>query len=254
MRELTYDLDLLLGSMEAWRRSAALRAFYQSLYGELMTFSSSGQTLELGSGIGSLREFFPEVVLSDVALTPFVDQAVSAYDIQASGRSWDNVVAIDVLHHLCHPWEFFASASAALHPGGRVLLAEPASTIWGRRFYRLCHHEPCLPDKIDAKAEFVPDPITGEYANMGMGWALFARDRKQTEERLRSLEMRLVAVRWRDFAAYPATGGFSRPAFLPSAVIKGLLACERLVPQQVMKFLALRMLIVVEKTSEKTIS
>jgi len=239
--EVTYDLALLEKSAAKWRRSPGLRAVYGDILNEVAKALRPGRTLELGSGIGLAREFIPELTTSDIVKTPYVDRAVSAYALEEAGERWANIIAFDVLHHLRTPLRFLASASRALEPGGRVLLVEPAATFGGRLFYRLAHHEPCRPAEITAPFE-APDE-RGEFANMGTGWALFQTHRVEVEARLGRMGLRLDGVHYRDLLAYPATGGFSRPALLPVGVLHGLLRCERVMPQWLARRIGLRMVV-----------
>lgn len=247
MTETTYDPKLLQGSADKWSRSAALRAWYGNLVGALAAWRKEGPTLELGSGIGAARDVFPELTTSDVVATPYADRVVDAYAIPHD-PPWANLLAVDVLHHLRDPFRFFASASAALEPGGRLLLSEPAATPWGRLFYRLFHHEPINPAAIVPPFVFAPDDAaTGEFANMGMARALFVDHHDNTQARLAHLRLSVNAVRYRDLFAYPATGGYSRSALLPAPVIRTLLAAERRLPNPVCAFAGLRMTIVLTR-------
>lgn len=81
----TYDLSLLEQSNAHWERSPSLRWIYGQFYGRARELAKSGPILELGSGIGRIKEFWPEVVTSDVTKTRFVDRIVDAYSIEASG-------------------------------------------------------------------------------------------------------------------------------------------------------------------------
>jgi SAM-dependent methyltransferase len=244
---ITYDLSLLQKSRQKWQASPELRAVYADIFADLRRWLAPGRTLEIGSGIGVSRDYIPGLVTSDVVATPFVDRAVSAYAIPSEG--WGNLIAFDVLHHLQEPLRFFASAAAALAPGGRVVLAEPAGTPGGRLFYRFFHHEPCRPGLVRPPFVF-PAEADGSFANMGMGHALFSRHRPVVAARLRELGLTMVAVQYRDLLAYPATGGFSRPALLPEAVLRGLMGIERRLPQALLRLLALRMVIVIERATD----
>ena len=245
---VTYDLSLLRRSAERWRVSAGLRAYYHDLLRDVLRHAPAGPKLELGSGIGAIREIDDSVVTSDVAPTPYVQRVVSAYAIEEAGRDWSAVLATDVLHHLCEPLRFLASAAENLRPGGRIVLAEPAATPLGRLFYRCCHREPCRHEELDTPWRFEADRTTNEFANMGMAWALFVRERPAVERQLASLGLRVVEVAFRDGAAYPVTGGFSMRQLLPTAVIRGLLTLERRIPQWLWRIAALRMVIVLEKS------
>ena len=240
----TYDLSLLERSAAKWQASPALRTVYGDIFGAMRQALAPGRVLEIGSGIGVAREYFPGLVASDVMVTPYVDRAISAYAIPL--ESWGNIIALDVLHHLQEPLRFLESAATGLAVGGRLILAEPAGTVGGRLFYRLFHREPCRPAEVLSPFRFATD-ADGEFANMGMAHALFGGEQPEVDACLRACGLRLVSVRYRDLLAYPATGGFSWPALLPAPVLRGLLAVERGLPQALLRFLALRMIVVLEK-------
>lgn len=250
MGDVTYDLDLLTQSRHKWENSAGVRTVYRAIFKEALHYAKPGAILEVGAGAGFLKEEFPEVVTSDIAKTPYVEMELSAYEIEDGGRSWSTIVAMDVMHHLRDPFRFFRSASASLEPGGRVVLIEPAGTWWGRCFYRLFHQEPCRPDRVCPPYVFEPDDAAGNFANMGMGWALFQRDRESVGQLLDSSGLKLVEVRFRDVVAYPATGGLSHRQFLPTWLLRWMISLERVLPQWVLAHLGLRMIVVLERRSE----
>lgn len=245
--DVTYDLSLLEQSREKWDRSPAVRAFYGDVFAVMMAHARSGETLDLGSGIGVIKDFFPDVVTSDIEKTPFVDLAVSCYDIEDAGKTWGNLLAFDVLHHLTKPLDFFQSAANALRPGGRLILTEPAATPGGRLFYKLCHHEPMEPAVLQPPFKFEADTPDGEFANMGMGVALFVQHFNVLKPLLQGMGLSVCEIMFRDVWAYPLTGGFSKPQLLPTAVIRWLLKCERALPKFLLHLCALRMIIVLEK-------
>ncbi len=253
MSEVTYDLRLLRQSRAKWERSPAVQVYYCSLFDGLLQKAINGSTLDLGSGIGTIKSFYPSVVTSDIEKTPYVDLAVSCYELEEADRQWENLMATDVLHHLRRPFDFFRSAARVLNPGGRVLLCEPAATPFGQVFYRLFHHEPIRPAELAPpfKLNILDENSRdAEFANMGMATAIFRTHRKWTENALGELGLTLVSVEYRDFFAYPLTGGLSKPQLIPTGFLKILLKLEKLFPQAVMKLCALRMIIVLQKYSE----
>jgi len=244
----TYDLRLLERSHEKWRRSPALRAYYESLYRDMAAQAAPGPALEIGSGCGVIRDFIPGVVTSDVRKTRFVDCAASAYALEGvGGGPWATVFLLDVLHHLREPMRFLASAARSLRSHGRIVMGEPAATPGGRLFYRLFHHEPIRPEAVHPPYAFPSDAHDTEFANMGMAWALFWRDRESVGVKLRDLGLRIATVRFRDVFCYPASGGFSRPALLPAGLLRAGLAAERMIPQAVLAQLGLRIVVALEK-------
>ena len=251
MADITYDLELLTRSRSKWESSSGVRLVYGAIFEEAMGFSKSNRILEIGSGAGFLKELYPEVVTSDIVLTPYVEREVSAYEIEKSGERWGTIIAMDVLHHLREPLRFFSSASASLTPGGRLILIEPAGTLMGRAFYGLFHQEPCRPDGLRDPYCFEADDEEGNFANMGMGWALFHRDRGEINRRLAAMGLRAVAVRFRDVLAYPATGGLSRNQLLPTGLLRLILSLERVLPQWALARIGLRMVIVLESVGDR---
>ena len=201
--------------------------------------------------IGGIKAFIPDVVTSDLVKTPYVDTVCSAYDIVPSETSgtgqWSNIIAVDVLHHLRQPLGFLEEASRALAQGGRILLMEPAGTPFGRLFYTLFHQEPISPKDIVPPFDFLPNQGPVEFANMAMGTSLFVKYRSLVEKALAEMDLKLAALHYRDLLAYPLTGGYSAPQMLPTPLLKGVLSLEKRLPQWVMRWMALRVLIVIEK-------
>lgn len=248
MPEITYDLSLLERSLRAWETSPGLRTVYADIYQAIRASCSDGPTLEIGSGIGVSRKFIEYVVTSDVVQTPYVDLRMSAYEIKRPevGR-WANIFAVDVLHHLTAPLDFFRSAADALADEGCLILVEPAATSGGCGFYRLCHPEPIDPRLIASPFEFEPNGNGGEFDNMGMAEALFKIHKQEVQKRLAEFGLVCESVHYRDLLAYPFTGGYSKPQCLPTSCIRFLLAIEVRLPQALLRRFGLRMQIVLRK-------
>ena len=117
----------------------------------------------------------------------------------------------------------------------------------GLLFYRLFHHEPMRLEEIVPPFSFPAGSVETGFANMAMGSAIFVRYRANAEETLRSTGLTIAAIRYRDILAYPATGGYSRSALLPSLIIRLLLGLESILPQGLLRYLGLRMIIVLER-------
>ncbi|MGB0419471.1 MAG: hypothetical protein ACPGF8_07760 [Opitutales bacterium] len=252
--DITYDLELLQASQRAWEGNKALRLVYKSLFNAMKAECQGEHILEIGSGIAASRTVFKQLATSDVVKTPYVDLEMSAYEISPPdvGSGWSDIIAMDVMHHLRTPMRFFASAASALEPKGRIVLMEPAASFFGKFFYRWFHHEPIEPNLIVPPFEFPGEG--GGYANMGMGVGLFDHHRDAVSAMLAGMGLRVRSVSYRDFMAYPLTGGYSRPQLLPTACVALLLRIESCLPQKLMALLGLRMLIVIEKDENVTSS
>lgn len=247
--DITYDMSLLEQSNQAWRVSSGLRSVYEDLYCSIEAASVGGCILEIGAGIGVSSEYMEGVTTTDLVKTPFVDCAMSAYEIKqpSCADAWTTIFALDTLHHLREPLRFLESASGQLESGGRIVLMEPAGTMFGCLFYTLFHHEPIQPKLVNPPFQFEANGEGDEFANMGMGVGMFVRHRKHIDARLQAIGLRVKAITFRDILAYPLTGGYSGGQKAPTFVIRGILRLEKCLPQWLLRCLGVRMCIVLEK-------
>ncbi len=130
----------------AWETKPALREVYRDCYRRIVAACRPGRTLEVGGGIGNLKEFAEtsglDIISSDIQFAPWLDLVCDAHALPFAQGSLDNIVMFDVLHHLHRPRRFFAEAERALTIGGRIVLVEPAITPLSWPFYKFFHPEP----------------------------------------------------------------------------------------------------------------
>ena len=143
--------------------------------------------------------------------------------------------------------DFFSSAAKVLQPGGRIILVEPAATLFGRIFYTLFHEEPIEPSRIAPPFVMEPDNDQGTFANMGMGVALFRNHRDSCKILLDDMGLEISDLSYRDLLAYPLTGGYSGKQLMPPGILGAILVAEKFIPQFLFRQLALRIVIVLEK-------
>jgi SAM-dependent methyltransferase len=240
-----------------WERKPILRLLYRHWYGKIVAGLAPAQpVVEIGSGCGNFKEFYPDCVATDVVSAgPWIDRIVDAHRLDFQPNSVGNLVAVDVIHHLQRPLSFLRQAEMILRPGGRLILCEPAVTPWSRIVYGLCHHEP-LDMTWDAFGldALPPEPDAGHtFANGAIGELLFWKFRRRTLQCVPSLSLR-SAVKF-GFLLYPLTGGFGYRAYLPRAGFSQALNAEDLLLRPFASWLTgLRMLVVLEKTASATAS
>ncbi len=239
---------------EAWQRKPQLRILYRHWYAEVVAaLSPLRPVMEIGAGCGNFKEYFPDVIATDIFRSgPWIDRVMDAHDLQLAPFEVGNLVAFDVIHHLQRPLNFLRQASAALVPGGRLVLCEPAVTVWSRFVYRRFHHEPIEPDWDLFGADSTPPlPDPGHtFANMGIAEILFCRHLARTLDLLPSFK--LISVRKFGFLVYPLIGGFGYRSFLPRCGLKALLRAEDiLLRPAASKLTGMRMLVVLEKRTDE---
>jgi SAM-dependent methyltransferase len=181
-----------------------------------------GGRIEIGSGGGFIRDVLPEAITSDVVALPAVKLVMSGTCIPVPDGKLSGIVMINVLHHLQDAAAFFREAGRCLAAGGKIVMVEPANTLFSRFVYRNFHHEPFDPDQ---SAWELPPGGRMSSANDALPWIVFCRDRERFEREFPNLEVTLV----RNFMPfrYIVSGGVSKPQLLPGWASPALTLIER---------------------------
>ena len=204
-----------------------LKKIYQEWYKIILDrLGSSRVVLEIGSGAGFFKDFFPTIIRSEILQVRNVDLVTDATQLPFSNNSLDAIVMTDVLHHIPNAANFFSEASRCLRPGGKVLMIEPWPTFWSKFVYQNFHSEP-----FDISGDWtIPSsgPLSG--ANGALPWILFERDRVQFEDAFPLL--RINQVQWMMPFVYLLSGGVSLRFSLPGFVYPFLRRFEQLLNQK----------------------
>ena len=62
-----------------------------------------GSVVELGSGIGNIKEVIPKCLCTDLFPNPWLDYVENAYALSFGSASVSNLILFDVFHHLKYP-------------------------------------------------------------------------------------------------------------------------------------------------------
>ncbi len=237
-------------NLKRWDEKELLRSEYRRFYQEIsreIRPQISGKIVELGSGIGRIREIIPDCILTDLFKNPWIDQQESAYRLSFSDQSVSHLILFDVFHHLQYPGDALEEFHRVLSPGGRLILFEPAAGVLGRIIYGLFHPEPlALNQMITWKANDSKSlSESGYYAAQGNAWRIF-RQKEFSNERA-SLWTDVRVQTW-SALAYLLCGGFSRPQVIPTDFQSFVHKIEFLL-DWIPTLTASRMLIVLEKKS-----
>jgi len=213
-----------------------------------MTFSGvlTGCSLEIGGGSGNLKEFWPDVISSDIVPTPWINVVADAQKLPFKPESFSNIIMIDVLHHIEHPYMFLNDAERVLRTGGRIIMIEPAITPFSSVFYRWLHPEP-VDMSVDPLEDTPQDPNREPFdANQAIPTLLFNKYRSVFGGRFSGLSIKHIETF--DFLAYPLSGGFRNWSLIPASAVSLLDRLERIISPVLGKISAFRMLAVLEKT------
>lgn len=232
---------------QAWEERPLVRRLYREWYQALVERLSDvdGVSVELGSGIGRLREVAgTRVVLTDIERTPWSDEAVDALHLPYADESIANIVMLDVFHHLADPTLFLDEVERTLAAGGRLVMIEPYCSPVSTPLYRGFHQE-----RTDTAADpFAPDPEIAHAAfdsNQALPTLVFFRRVAELQQRWPTL--RLMEQKRFAFLLYPLSGGFTRRPLLPPPLYPVLRLIERAL-RPLAPVLAFRCLVVLEKS------
>jgi SAM-dependent methyltransferase len=242
-----HDVEIQ-GNRQSWQRKPLLRSVYRGfhqLIASRLDRSVPGQIVELGSGMGSIKEVIPDCVTTDLFPNPWLDRQENAYSLGFPDSSLSNLILFDVWHHLRYPGTALAEFHRVLAPGGRVIVFDPAISLTSRLIYGLFHHEPIgmgLPLTWDAPAGFSPGDAD-YFAAQGAATRIFWR--RQEPGRLSGWTVE-EATPLPSFE-YFATGGFSGPQLGGPATFRIWRGLDRVLRPWPNLFAA-RLLVVLKRT------
>jgi SAM-dependent methyltransferase len=232
---------------EYWNQKPLLQKLYGDFYrliAQNLSNLPDGKIVELGSGLGNIRDVIPNCLRTDLFPNPWIDQIENAYKLSFADESISDLILTDVFHHLKYPGTALQEFLRVLRKGGRVIMLEPYMSILGLLVYGIPHDEPiAIMKRIEWDA---PENWSSEkidyYAAQGNATRIFIgnRFRPKLGDWHQPKIIRLTAI------AYAASGGFSKPQLYPSSMLPLIKKLEKLLGLFPALF-ATRLLVILEK-------
>ena len=233
--KIKYDIDYPLDSPERTMyhreiilRKYFLRKLYEQWYHEFIKEIKNLPNelfIELGSGGGFLKELEPKVICTDILKLSTNDMTFSALDMPFSDSSVGGIFMIDTLHHIPDIEKFLDEANRVLAKNGKMIMIEPANSLWGRFIYKNFHHEPfdinggwTFPEK---------GPLSG--ANGALPWIVFERDKLIFKNKYPNFV--LETINFRNPLLYLTSGGISFRQLLPDFMFPIVAKIDQLLPK-----------------------
>lgn len=246
--------ELFRKHRRVWQQKRVLQRIYtQEFFARLVSYrKKDGACVEVGAGPGFFKEFFPELVSTDVVWSPWLDLVSDAQNLPFRTSSVSNIFGLDVLHHVATPMNFLLEAQRVLVPGGRQILIEPWITPFSYLVYRYFHQEDCI---LSARPWELhePQPPSAKKAfdsNQAIPYLLFGpRNRRQTLDALPGFS--LLVVEPVCLFAYLLSMGFKPINLLPDFLYPVVSKIERATLPLWRSLAALRVLIVLEKRAQE---
>jgi hypothetical protein len=245
------EASVVLQSQEAKDRAATLRNraqlganknllfWYRELYRDQFSDLPNPSTLsilEVGSGTSPLKQFFSNVITSDVLDLDYLDLVFDCHEIDKLDAIKDNSIDVvtltNVLHHLKSPIGFLNRAASKLKSGGKVIATEPFFSVLSTPIFRYLHHEPVDFGISEPELDKVQGPLAS--ANIALPWLIFYQRREWLQRLNDNFNITTLSARCFSALSYMATGGISRrlpvPHFLYRALFSMDLAISRRFP------------------------
>jgi len=235
-------------NLQYWKNKPVLRQVYKAfhkLIAEQLVNLPKGHVVELGSGIGNIKDIIPGCIRTDVFPNQWIDQVENAYQLSFSNNSVSNLILFDVFHHLKYPGTALKEFQRVLLPNGRVIIFDhDVRSMLGLIVSGLFHHEPLgLRDPIqwDAPSDWNPESIDYYAAHANAARIFF---KKEFGSNLPQWNIKTK----RRFSAisYVLSGGYSKPQLYPDIAFPMMCGLDRIC-NGIPALFATRLLVVLEK-------
>lgn len=245
--DLQRHQDEILQNQQYWQKKPLLQTIYREFH-RLIAARLSGLArplvVELGSGIGNIKDVIPDCLCTDLFPNPWIDQVENAYALSFKDGTVTDLILFDVFHHLHYPGTALQEFQRVLRPGGRVLIFDPYISWLGVLVYGVLHPEPVAyrtPITWNAPVGWTATQVDYYAAQGNATRIFFGRERSEFPADWNVLyRSRFSAI------AYTASGGYSNRQLYPDWSYPFLRSIERVLNLAPALF-ATRMLVVLEK-------
>ena len=238
-------------NVRTWSRKPLLRKIYKGFHEAIAGFVRKdipGLVVEVGSGIGNIKDVVPACLRTDLFPNPWIDRVENAYALTFDDCSVAALVLFDVFHHLRYPGTAFKEFLRVLVPGGRVIIFEPCMSFAGIIVYGLFHHEPIALTKpiVWLAPEGWQPQNDNYYAAQGNASRVFLNNNYVPL----LPEWNVVCRRTFSAFSYVASGGYSKPQLYPEGWYSRMKTVDALLDKIPVLF-ATRLLVVLERPFNK---
>ena len=227
---------------DVWKSKPILKKVYADIYARMARYALPGTNLEIGSGGVNLISNHQNTIHTDIQNVSWVDVVSDAHKMPFDKNTFDNIFMLDVLHHLHSPVLFFEESRYILKKGGRIIMVEPAITLFSGFFYKNFHSEPVnLNVDVFKNKLSTDDPYD---SNQAIPTLLF-KDVKNFEKNIK--DFRIITKKEFSLLTYPLSGGFRNWSLLPVFLYPSVFKLESYLEKILSQIMGFRLLVVLEK-------
>jgi SAM-dependent methyltransferase len=204
----------------------ALRCWYDDVYERyarvLQRCPPDGPAIELGAGVGFVRDRLPEFLAADLLPYDGLDLLCDARQLPFATSSVRCLTLLNVFHHIPDVAAFLREVERCLQPGGRLLIVDQYPGWLSRWILRYMHHEPFDPAAVDW-AFTTTGPLSG--ANGALAWIVFHRDADRFTREFPGLTV--VSRTRQSPLLYWLAGGLKRSSLVPRWLVPAVHTFDR---------------------------
>lgn len=198
--------------------------------------------VEIGSGASPLKQAIPELINTDLFVSPWLSLSSSAYNLPFKNYSLDRLFLMFTCHHLGRIKEFLNEAYRCLKPGGEMVIIDPAITVFSRFYYKYFHV-----DKINVEAKDWGFQGNGRLSNsnVALSWIVFMRDKELFSKIYPDFV--IAKTEYNTCMAFLLSGGLRIRQLLPSKILMVLFKAENWIIQNLSNKIAVTMVLTIKR-------
>ena len=225
-------------------KKKVIKEIYKSYFLKIKKHLQKGKTLEVGSGFAETKRYIENCTTSDQFIAENIDKKENIYYLRFESNTFDNIIMIDVFHHLKFPESALNELVRVLKPKGKIIMIEPAMGIIPRIIFSVFHHEPNGFDfKIKQFKETTDNFTENEFfAAQSLPWRFFVLKEFNLSKKINLKKVFL----WSDFA-FLFSGGLSYPSFYPLFFLNYINKMDFFLTILSKKLFSARMMVMLEK-------
>ena len=182
IRDLDVDAQDILATHRSLLKSKPMLCdTFRYFYKKMVTLCDQylnvdGREIELGSGVGFMKDVRPTLETSDIRKLDSIDLIIDAQNMNLLDNSVRCIYAINVFHHLAEPEKFFEELKRVLVPGGGCILIEPHGGPASAALHKRLHKDEFFDTSMqrDWVNKEIRGPLSG--ANQALSHIVFERD------------------------------------------------------------------------------
>ena len=244
--------NLIFAHIENIKKKKILRSAFSYFYNEILTLSNNHFSinknfieLELGSGVGFIKDFKRSIITSDLRSIPNIDKHIDACSMPFDDESVGGIYAINVFHHLDNPDNFFKESYRVLKRGGGIILIEPHGGVLSKLIHKVIHTDEFFDSSVLDWKQNVTGSLSG--ANQALAEIVFNRDEVKFKEKYAN---KLVLIKKKyasNFLQYLLSGGLNFKQLCPDFFLPMLIFIEKILNNIFPRFFSLHQIIVIKK-------